>query len=55
MYVADETGAIVVEQPLQAGYVFWAYDYAVPEDFSVRPIDLQAMSLFELQEMWNYR
>ena len=55
VYIADETGAVVVEEPLRAGYVFWAYDYAVPEDFAVLPINLQTMSLFELQETYNYR
>ena len=55
VYVADETGAVVVEQPLRAGYVFWAYDYVVPEDFAILPVDLQTMNLFELRETWNYR
>ena len=55
VHVADELGAAVVERPLQAGYVFWVYDYAVPDDFAVRSLDLQTMSLFELQETWNYR
>ena len=55
VYIADETGAVVVEEPLRAGYVFWAYDYTMPGDFAVLPIDLQTMSLFELQETYNYR
>ena len=55
VYVVDEMGTVVEERPLQAGYVFWAYDYAAPDEFAVRSLDLQIMSLFELQETWNYR
>ena len=54
VYVADETGAIV-EMPLTAGNVFWAHEADVDEAFNIRPLDLQTMSLFELQETWNYR
>ena len=53
VYLADETGAVVAV-PLRAGYVFWAYDYTVPGDFAVLPINLQTMSLFELQETYNH-
>ena len=52
--VADETGAIA-EVPLTAGYVFWAHEADVDEAFNIRPLDLQAMSLFELTETWAYR
>ena len=51
-------GAVLVagaeqEVPLTQGYVFWAFDDEA--EFDVRPLDVNAMSLFELQETWNYR
>ena len=54
IFIPDETGAII-ELPLEAGYVFWTHDLESDEVFEFRPIDLHAMSLFELQETWNYR
>ena len=41
------------EEPLQAGYAFWL-GHDDEDEFEVRPIDLQEMSLFELQEVYNY-
>ena len=52
--VEGEAGAIV-EMPLAAGYVFWAHEADVDDAFNIRPLELHAMSLFELQETWNYR
>ena len=54
VYTADEVGAIV-ETPLAAGYVFWAHEAGVDQDFQIRALDLRVMSLFELQEIWNNR
>ena len=51
--VTDRAGA-VVEVPLVAGNVFWINDAADEEDFTVRPVELGAMSLFELSETYNY-
>ena len=53
VFVPDETGAFV-ELPLEAGYVFWGHDDEADEAFVLRPIDPQAMSLFELREV-QYR
>ena len=54
VYIEDEAGVVVQQQPLRAGQVFWAHEDIVG-DFAVRPVNLQAMSVFELQETWNYR
>ena len=47
--VHDGTGR-VVEMPLAAGYAFWMDERA---DAAVRPLDLDTMSLFELQEAYS--
>ena len=54
VYVQDGAGQ-VQEIMLMAGQVFWADDGMAADAFAIRPIDLHAMSLFELQETWNYR
>ena len=54
VYIEDEAGVVTQQQPLRAGQVFWAHE-DIANDFAVMPVDLQTMSLFELQETWNYR
>ena len=50
VFVPDGTGE-VMERPLEAGYVFWAHDAEAVDAFDLRPIDPQAMNLFELREV----
>ena len=54
VFLTDEDGEIF-EMPLVAGYSFWAHEVDDVDVFDVRPIDLLTMSLFELEETWNYR
>ena len=54
VYIEDEAGVVMQQQPLRAGQVFWAHE-DIANDFAVRPVNLHTMSVFELQETWNYR